>query len=95
MTSELHRILVNSAKEPKIIFKDVFLKTLVDEVNKYKLSTVGEIIAKFRKEMAFLSPSKEDAIKFLDGCLFDPRLDSIRKSLEDYIDGKIDIIMDV
>ena len=95
MTSELHRILVNSAKEPKIIFKDNFLKTLVDEVNKYKISTVGQTIIKFRKEMAFLSPSKEDAIKFLDGCLYDPRLDSIRKSLEEYINGKTDIIMGV
>lgn len=95
MSSELHRILVNSSKEPIITFKDVFLQTLKDEVNKYKLSAVGLTIAKFRDDMLFLSPSKEDAIRFLDGCLYDPRLASIRKSLEDYINGKTDIIMDV
>lgn len=95
MTSELHRILVNSAKEPTITFKGVFLKTLTEEANKYKLSAVGQTIAKFRNEMVFLSPEKEDAIEFLDGCLYDPRLASIRKSLEDYINGKTDIIMDV
>ena len=93
--SELHRILTNFSREHIIHFNDVSFKTLEDEVTKYQLSTVGKTIIKFREEMVFLSPSKEVAEQFLDSCLYDVRLSSIRKSLEDYIDGKTDIIMDV
>ena len=95
ISSELHRILVNSTKQPLISFNDVFYKTLEDEVNKYQLSEVGKTIIKFRKEMVFLAPPKEIAEEFLDSCLYDVRLASIRKSIEDYINGKTEIIMDV
>lgn len=95
ISSELHRILVNSAKQPLISFNDIFYKTLEDEVNKYQLSAVGKTIIKFREEMVFLAPPKELAMKFLDSCLYDVRLASIRKNIEDYITGKTEIILDV
>lgn len=95
ITDELYRILVNSPGIPVIKFKDILLKTLEEEANKYAISAVGQIIARFREEMAFLAPAKEEAVRFLDGCLYDARLAKIRKSLEDYIEGKTKIIMDV
>ena len=45
--------------------------------------------------MLFCSPPKDAAEKFLDECLYDARLTTIRTSLENYINGKTDIIMDL
>lgn len=92
---DIHRILHNSTKDLTIRFSDHIYKALCEKVEKYKLSTIGEIIAKYRAEMLFLSPPKDIAEKFLDSCLYDPRLATIRKSLEDYINGKTDIITEL
>jgi hypothetical protein len=95
VSDEMHRLLTNSIKEPTISIKDAVLKMLEEEINKYKLSTIGVIIEKYQTDMLFMSPPKEDAEKFLDSCLCDSRLDKIRRSLENYINGKTDIITDL
>ena len=95
VSDEMHRLLTNSIKEPTISIKDAVLKMLEEEINKYKLSTIGVIIKKYQTDMLFMSPPKEDAEKFLDSCLCDSRLDKIRRSLENYIKGKTDIITDL
>lgn len=95
VSNDIHRLLINSAKEPIIRFSDVVYRTLQDEVDKEQLSAVGKTIVKFREEMLFLSPPKNVVEQFLDSCLYHPRLATIRKSLEDYISGKTDMITDI
>ena len=92
VSNELHNILVKATKILAIDFSDQTLRKLMDEVNKYELSSMGEIMAHYNEEMLLLSPPKEKVKKFLDNCLYDPRLDKIRKSLEDYLNDKTDII---
>ena len=95
VTDEMHRLLVNSTKAPTIEIQDFIYKKMQEETNKYQLSAVGNIIAKYNKDMLFMSPSINIAEKFLDSCLCDPRLDNIRISLENYISGKTEIITNV
>lgn len=92
---ELHRLLVNSAKEPVIRFDESVYNIMKEVVDGVRLSTVGKLLAKYREEMLFLAPPKDVVEKFLDTCLYDSRLDKVRMSLEDYLDGKTDIIMDL
>lgn len=95
IADEIHKMLVNSAKEPTIRFCKSIYSTLKEKVEEYQLSAVGRIIARYRDEMLFTSPSKESAEKFLDECLYDSRLVAIRKSLENYINGETDLIIDL
>lgn len=92
VSRDLHRILVNSSQDPQIRFDDCIHKILQDEVNKYRLSTIGEILKNYRDTMLFMSPPKEAAEAFLDSCLYDPRLAKIRQSLENFINGKSEMI---
>lgn len=95
VADEIHRMLVNSSKEPTITFSDMVYSTLQERANRYQLSAVGRIIARFCDEMLFSSPPIDVARKFLDECLCDPRLSTIRTNLENYINGKTDIIIDL
>ncbi|MCM1141450.1 MAG: strawberry notch family protein, partial [Muribaculum sp.] len=95
VAGNLHSILVNAAKCRVIHFDKALIEILKAEVAKEKLSVIGETIEHYKREMLFMSPSMEDARKFLDGCLCHPKLDKIRKSLEDYINGKTEMIVDV
>ena len=95
VSNELHGMLVKANINPDIDFSDLVLKNLMEEANKYELSEIGEIINKYKDEMLLLSPPKEEVQKFLDNCLYDPRLDKIRKSLENYLKGNTDIISDM
>ena len=95
VSNELHNILMKAMKISAVNFSDQTLRKLMDEVNKYELSPIGEIIARYNEEMLLLSPPKEEVQKFLDNCFYDPRLDKIRKSLEDYLNDKTDIISDL
>lgn len=56
------------------------------------LETNGLFLARFDAEMLFLSPEKSKAQAFLDEMPCSPNLDAIRKCIQDYIDGKTDII---
>lgn len=95
VSNELHRLLVNSAKEPVIQF-DVAIYSIMKEVmDGVQLSAVGRLLARYRDEMLFLAPPKDVVEKFLDSCLYDSRLTKVRKSLEDYLNGKTEIIMDI
>lgn len=93
--AEIHRILVNSSKESTIQFSNFVYETMKETTERFQLSTIGKTIAKYREEMLFCAPPKEVAEKFLDECLYDARLANIRTSLENYINGKTDIIMDL
>ena len=94
-SNDMHRILVNATKQPEVKFNDFIYRTLETEIKKYKLSAVGEIKKRYREEMLFMAPPKEKVQKFLEDCLYDTRLDGIRKSLEDYLNDKKDIISDL
>lgn len=95
VSNELHRLLVNSAKEPVIQFDDAIYNLIKEVVDGIQLSAVGRLLAKYRDEMLFLAPPKDVVEKFLDSCLYDSRLTKVRKSLEDYLDGNTEIIMDI
>lgn len=95
VSNELHRLLVNSAKQPVIQFDNAIYNLMKEVVDGIQLSAVGRLLAKYRDEMLFLAPPKDVVEKFLDSCLYDSRLTKVRKSLEDYLDGKTEIIMDI
>lgn len=95
VADEIHRMLLNSAKEPVIHFNNYICDKLKEITNRHQLSTFGRIVARYRDEMLFTSPSKEVAQKFLDECLCDSRLATIRTSLENYINGKTNLITDL
>ena len=95
VSNDMHRILINASKQPEVHFNDFIYRTLQTEVKKFKLSAIGEIKKRYRDEMLFMAPPKEKVQKFLEDCLYDVRLDGIRKSLEDYLNGKKDIITDL
>lgn len=95
VSNDLHRLLVNSAKEPVIQFDDAIYNLIKEVVDGIQLSAVGRLLAKYRDEMLFLAPPKDVVEKFLDSCLYDSRLTKVRKSLEDYLDGNTEIIMDI
>lgn len=59
------------------------------------LDTHGLFIARFEEEMLFLSPELSEAQAFLDDMPCSEALDPIRQSLQDYIDGRTDIINSV
>ena len=92
---DIHRILVNSTKESTIQFSKFVYNTMKKITERFQLSTIGKTIAEYREEMLFCSPPKDVAEKFLDECLYDTRLATIRTSLESYIKGKTDIIIDL
>lgn len=95
VSNELHRLLVNSAKEPVIQFDVAIYSIMKEVVDGVQLSAVGRLLARYRDEMLFLAPPKDVVEKFLDSCLYDSRLTKVRKSLEDYLNGKTEIIMDI
>ena len=66
VADEIHRMLLNSAKEPVIQFSDYICDKLKEVTSRHQLSAVGKIIARYRDEMLFASPPKEAAQKFLD-----------------------------
>lgn len=95
VSNELHRLLVNSTKEPIISFDGAIYNILKETVDNVQLSAVGKLLAKYRDEMLFLAPPKDEVEKFLDSCLYDARLAKVRLSLENYLNSKTEIIMDL
>lgn len=92
--NDIHRMLANSAKSPVIKFDELLYARMQELVNSVALSDIGKIRARYRDEMLFMAPPKEVVSDFLDSCPYDWRLDSIRQSLENYIKGKTEIILD-
>lgn len=95
VSNELHRLLIDSAKEPVICFDGAIYSLMKEVVAGVQLSAIGKLLAKYRDEMLFLAPPKPVVEKFLDSCLYDSRLAKVRKSIEDYLNGKTEIIMDL
>lgn len=95
VSDELHTLLTQGGKDGKIELSKALARRLERISGKFRLSEIGETIARYREEMLFLAPSIEEAQRFLDSCLYDPRLSAIRKSLEDYIAGRTLVVMDV
>ena len=90
---DLYRILSNSVKQPEIHFsKDV--KDILMEGADEELSPVGKIIQRFNDEFLFLAPDKVEVVKFIETFPCSDRLQFIKRSLENYINGKTDIIIE-
>ncbi|MCM1067475.1 MAG: strawberry notch family protein [Muribaculaceae bacterium] len=92
---DLHRILMNAGKEQTVKFDEDVIRRLKAEIAKEQLSAIGKTVERYKREMLFLAPPAEEVQKFLDNSLCHPRLGNIRKSLENYLSGKNDIIIDV
>ncbi len=94
IVAELQTILTKSKTEDIIHYSDKGTARLQAEIETEVLTPVGETIRKFREEYLFLAPPKEEAQIFLDSCLCDPRLSAVRLGLQNYIDGKTDLILE-
>lgn len=92
VAKDIQRVLEQAATAARVEFSGFSCRTMLRYVEKVRLSPVGEIMQRFKAEMQLLSPPKEEAQAFLDGCLCDPKLDKIRQSLEAYISGQTPII---
>lgn len=94
MTHGLHSILSNGSKQSVIHFGEEELRLLKDEIESETLSPVGTTIKRYYDEFLFLAPDKAAAKDFLYTCPCSDRLAYIRVSLERYIAGETDIIID-
>lgn len=89
---DLRNTIENASKTSSVIFNEYVKRILQSILNREYLDTYGVYLAKFDEEMLFLSPDKAEAQAFLDGMPCSPRLEAIQKCVQDYIDGKTDII---
>ncbi len=90
--NELRIVIENKEKTALVkLSKEVrcLLQTILD--SEY-LEPNGLYVTRFEEEMLFLSPEKTTAQAFIDEMPYSPRLDGIRKCIQDYIDDKTDII---
>ena len=87
----IRNIIERKAKLDRADFGDAeyILQRVLDSEH---LDANGVVVSRFNEEMLFLAPEKETAQTFLDSVPCSPRLESMRKCLQDYIDGKTDII---
>lgn len=92
VSNELYRLLVNSTTQPEIDLDGFIVRSLQEKIGSVRLSAVGRIMAEYRDRMLFMAPPKAEVEKFLDSCLYDPRLTPIRTSLENYLSGKTALI---
>ncbi|HAY18926.1 MAG TPA: hypothetical protein DCY24_07030 [Rikenellaceae bacterium] len=89
---ELRAVIENKSKAASVSFGREVTENLQDILDSEYLETNGLYLAKFDDEMLFMSPEKQVAQAFLDALPCSPRFDSIRKCIQDYLDGKTDII---
>lgn len=90
--SELQRVIENKSKVAVVQFNRNFITILQNILDSEYLETDGLLLAKFDEEMLFFSPEKAEAQAFLDNLPCSPRFEGIRKCVQDYIDGKTDMI---
>ena len=89
---ELRMVIENKTKSTNVNY-DLEIKRMLQSIlDSEYLETNGLYLARFDSEMLFFSPEKSVAQAFLDEMPCSPRLDAIRKCIQDYIDGKTDII---
>lgn len=77
---------------PTVDYGDEVNEILQDILDSEHLDAAGMVRERFEKEMLFLSPDVWDAQKFLDEMPCVSNLDDIRRCVQDYLDGKTDII---
>lgn len=88
----LRAVIENQKKEELVAFypnvRDVLQRVLDSE----HLNANGLFVNRFENEMLFLSPEIDRAQAFLDELPCSSHLSGIRECIQDYIDGKTDII---
>ena len=89
---ELRSVIENRSKASSVNFSRDVTDNLQDILDSEYLETTGLYQAKFDDEMLFLSPEKQAAQAFLDDLPCSPSFDGVRKCIQDYLDGKTDII---
>ena len=92
LSNELRIVIENKANKTNVVYKRDVMRILQDILDSEYLDTNGLYLTKFEEEMLFLSPDTADAQAFLDDMPCSPRLEGVRRCLQDYIDGKTDII---
>lgn len=89
---ELRLVIENKTKSSFVNYDMEIKRMLQSILDSEYLETNGLFLARFDSEMLFFSPEKSVVQAFLDEMPCSPRLDAIRKCIQDYIDGKTDII---
>lgn len=89
----IYRILSNSSKQHEIHFDKKVLDWLIDGAGE-ELSPVGKILQRYKEEFVFLSPDKNEVERFIDTFPCSSKLQYIKQSLEKYLNGETDIIME-
>lgn len=89
---ELRIVIGNKSKVKTVDFNPKVKKTLKSILLSERLSPEGSCLAKFEKEMLFLSPDIDVAQTFIDEMPYSPKLDKVRQCVLDYIEGKTLII---
>ncbi len=90
-----HELLVvaeNKSKAHAVCFSPDAQKILQTILDSEYLEPGDLFLARFDDEMLFQSPDKAQAQAFLDNMPCSPRLDDIRKCVQDYVDGKTDVV---
>lgn len=91
---ELYRILVNIMTHPEIHFNKEVKDILIEGAGE-ELSPVGKIMQRYKADFLFLAPDKDAVEKFIDTFLCSDRLQFIKQSLEKYLNGETDIIIEL
>lgn len=89
---ELRLVIENKTKSHVVNYDQQIKRMLQSILDSEYLEINGLYLARFDDEMLFFSPEKSAAQAFLDEMPCSPRLDAIRKCIQDYIDGKTDLI---
>lgn len=89
---ELIIVIENKAKADFVNYDTDIKHQLQTILDSEYLEPNGLYVTKFEQEMLFFSPEKTIAQAFIDEMPYSPRLDGIRKCIQDYIEEKTDII---
>ena len=92
MVRHLRDLIENHAKQPSVTFPANLEDMLQAILDSEHLNANGLYMVQFEREMLFLSPREDDAQIFLESLPCSDELAGIRKCIEDYLDGKTDII---
>ncbi len=92
LCNELRSLVENKTNESVVCYNRDVMNILQAILDSEYLDTNGLYLSKFEEEMLFLSPDKSEAQAFVDEMPCSPRLEDVRKCLQDYIDGKTDIV---
>lgn len=89
---ELQKIMENKSELGKVDLDGNYRKLLQEILDSEYLDASGEFLLRFDKEMMYLAPEKSVAQAFLDEMPCSPQLESIRRCIQDYLDGTTEMI---